>query len=80
MSSWNYRVCVEGTGDEEYISIREVYYNVPGDDSTIWAVTGEAVAPIGDSVEGLNLNLERMLGAFNKPIINLNTIKYAERK
>ena len=84
--SWNYRVCrkrFEGFNpdlhdpDDEYsYGIYEVYYN---DDGDIWANSMEPMEPYGTSLESIKECFSLMQQAFTKPLIDLDTIEYAER-
>jgi len=73
--SWSYRVVKQVTkiplGDIDIsYSIHEVYYDSNGDIINI----SECLAhPISDDIEGLQWNLERMIEACKKPVINYNT-------
>jgi len=65
--SWNHRVVVEGKGtEEEWWSIREVYYNDAGD---ICAMTEDSVGGVGDSIEDLTSELLHMINALYKDVI-----------
>jgi len=72
---WNYRVCKEtyskGTQDEEeYYSIREVYYN----DDKITSVTENPVGVSGYNIEDLKFSLEKMQLALNKDVIDVDKL------
>jgi len=67
MSVWNHRVVVENKGtEEEWWSIREVYYNDNGD---ICAMTEDGAGPIGDGLEELTLDILHMVNALYKDVI-----------
>ena len=78
--SWNYRLCkstYKGDGYEEvsYV-IHEVYYNKDG---SIWAVTENGASVYGESVGEAKEVMDKMLRAFEKDVIDLDTIVFAER-
>ena len=73
MSSWNYRVVksiyyIDEICEDEY-SIHEVYYDDNGNIST-W--NHNIAKPFGVSEKTLKADLEAMLEAFNKPILEEN--------
>jgi len=76
---WNYRVCKEthnaGTEWEEVtFSIREVYYNHGGD---ICSVTMKPVGMLGDTIAELKEVYTMFGSAFNKDVVDLDTIVFA---
>ena len=89
--SWNYRVakkCItvdilkdEVTGEvvdscsEDQFGICEVYYN---DEGKITSTTERFIEPYGETLEELKTNFNMMQEAFNKPVIDLGTIVYAQ--
>lgn len=74
--SWNYRIVVENKGkEEEFWSIREVYYNKQG---LIYAMTEESQSPIGEDMEELKEDFLHMQEAFHKDVIVLDNFKFAE--
>ena len=73
--SWNYRAVKTVTkiplGDTDIsYGIHEVYYDDNGD---IVNISESLAHPISDDLEGLKWNLERMMEACNKPIIDYNS-------
>ena len=73
--SWNYRIVVENKGtEEEFWSIREVYYNKQG---LIYAMTEESMEPTGETEEELKDDFLRMQHAFYKDVIVLDNFKFA---
>jgi len=65
--SWNHRVVVENKGtEEEWWSIREVYYNDNGD---ICAMTEDGAGPIGDGLKELTWDILHMMNALYKDVI-----------
>lgn len=73
--SWNYRVVKTITkiplGDTDIsYGIHEVYY---GDNGDIVNISESLAHPISDDLNGLKWNLERMMEACNKPVIDYNT-------
>jgi len=69
--SWNYRVVIEFKGtEEEYWSIREVYYN---DDDEICGMTADGgTSPIGIDRGEITGDLLNMLNALYKDVIVLD--------
>jgi hypothetical protein len=72
---WNYRVVKTVTkiplGDTDIsYGIHEVYYDDNGD---IVNISESLAHPISDDLEGLKWNLERMMKACKKPVIDYNT-------
>lgn len=67
---WNYRVIeCEGKGEEPTLfQIHEVEYNVNGR-ATNWSETG--TSPVGTTLEELKADTERLLSAFEKPILKV---------
>ena len=66
--SWNYRLFKKKFhGHEEtYLEIHEVYYDEKGE---IEGWTENAVKPIGMDVEEVKNNLDKMLQACEKPVL-----------
>lgn len=89
MSHWNYRLCKNkhersSGNDVTLYSIREVYYN---DDGEIWGLTDDGISVYGDSdgfdneqeiLDDMKGAVKNMLLAFEKPVIDLDTIEYAD--
>lgn len=81
MSTWNHRVCKETENEYVNFSIREVYYNSKGE---IWAVDENPCHVYcsedweEEPLDSLKKTLTWMLGALEKPIVDLDTIKFAE--
>jgi len=68
--SWNHRVVVEGKGtEEEWWSIREVFYNSNGN---ICGMTEGGVDPVGSTLDDLRQEALHMVNAFYKDIIVLD--------
>jgi len=91
---WNYRVCkktncyVTNNVEQSYVTyaIHEAYYNASGE---IWAITENPKCIITDLCEfsctdenecltSMQTMLEMMQLAFTKPIVDLDTIVYAD--
>jgi hypothetical protein len=85
--SWNHRVVrhkIEensilvnsGPNDEKpveyWYGIHEAYY-LTGDVSGRPSITTNAIEPYGESPEELRKDLERMLRAFDKPVLDFDT-------
>ncbi len=71
MSHWNYRVVKERYNDEDWYTIREVYYD---DDGKIRGYTDE-IAPGGETVEVLRATLKLMRSCTDKPILDEDELK-----
>jgi hypothetical protein len=79
---WTYRVFEQIIEDETRVSIREVYFNKPGEleeyedknkGKVDFALNGgaytlEPIAPYGETLEELKEELIKMLAALNKPV------------
>lgn len=83
--SWNYRVCKKVSSykvdlsndvyEEDYFGICEVYYNEEGE----IAFTSDTFQdPCGGTLEELKTSFNMMKEAFNKPVLDLDTIVYAQ--
>jgi hypothetical protein len=78
---WSYRVVKQvskiplGDTDISY-GIHEVYYDDNGD---IVNISESLANPISDDLEGLQWNLERMMEACKKPVIDYNTGEEQDR-
>lgn len=68
--SWNYRVAEETHGGVKVYTIREFYYI---GDKTGWTATD--IAPYGETPEELKTDLERMLQAFDLPVVNIDEVE-----
>ena len=68
MSHWNYRVMRRQykNDDDPVYTIHEVYYNDNGD---VEGHTQDAVYAYGNTAEELKADLELMLLAFDKPVL-----------
>ena len=89
--SWNYRAAKkrltvdilkdEVTGEvvdsysEDSFGICEVYYN---DEGKITSTTERFIEPYGETLEDLKTSFNMMKEAFDKPVIDLDTIVYAK--
>ena len=65
--SWEYRVIAfrEGDGDV-YLGIYEVYYK----DGEMMGFTQNGVSPFGYDIDGLKMDMFRMLECMDKPILD----------
>ena len=63
--SWNYRIVKNG---KKGYYIKEVYYNE--DNGKIEAFS-EITEPYGETIDDLKKDLEKMVKAFEKPVIEL---------
>lgn len=67
--TWNHRVFRQTTRfDGDWFTIREAFYDKDKETPHSW--TTDAIAPGGSSVEELRENLERMLRALDKPVLD----------
>ena len=85
--SWNFRVCKQTFGFVVKYSIHEAYYN---DDGEIWGVTDDETGVASFIHEGppeteedclleMKQTIDWMLEGFEKDIIDLDTIEFAEQ-
>jgi hypothetical protein len=69
--SWNYRVIKRierhHHGNEPVYTINTVYYDNPGGQVTQWS--DEPVWPVGETVDELRSDCEKLLRAFELPIL-----------
>jgi hypothetical protein len=74
--TWNYRVVrVEEEGYDRY-QLYEVYYD---DDGKLEGMTENSMHPYGESVEELQNDLEYMMEALRKPVLDMKDLnKYFE--
>ena len=82
---WNYRICkkklevgIELSNNiysEDCYGICEVYYNDKGE---IIVRTENFIEPYGETLEGLKMCFEKMKEAFDKEVLDLDNIVYAE--
>ena len=82
--SWNYRVCkktfdkydpsLHSPEDKYSVGIYEVYYNDNGD---ICLVSCNPIDPYGPTFEGLQQDFKLMQEAFDKPVLDLDTLEFA---
>lgn len=85
--SWNYRVCKETINEFTSYSIREAYYN---DDNGIWAVSKDPMSAYSEIMDNdlteegalkeLKSDLDKMLLALDKDIIDLTDFVFAEHE
>ena len=64
---WNYRVVRRVRAGEIELTLREVYYE--GEEISGW--TAEDAEPFGTTVEELRADLQLMLGALDRPVLDL---------
>lgn len=70
--TWNYRVCKERIlNEEDYYSVREVYYDADG---KITAVTENAVGVSGYTIDEIKFSLEKMQLALNKDVVDIDAL------
>jgi hypothetical protein len=66
--TWNHRVIRRECTGETWYEIHECFYDSKQDEiPTSWTVN--AIAPVGETPEGLVLTLQRMMDAVKKPIL-----------
>lgn len=76
--AWNYRIVRKEINEEVVYGIHEVYYNskLPeykeDPDSCISAITEEACAPFGESLDELRADCERFSKAVELPILDFD--------
>lgn len=79
--TWNYRVCKTFIGDEVdggsevSYGIHEIYY---AEDGAIRFWTESAVAPSGETLHELKIDMLHMVEALAKPVINLERAEPSE--
>ena len=68
---WNYRVVrhTDPSGREWY-AFHEVYYR----DGKIATITEEPICPSAETIEELKADFERMKEAFDKPVLDFNSL------
>ena len=72
---WNYRLCRDVDADEEYFSIREVFYN---EKNEIIGWTAEPVSILGDTAENFLAALDRARNdCMNREVLDLTTTQPA---
>ena len=67
--TWNHRVTKATVDGETVYEIREVYYDLPDSDGIGW--TQNASTPYGQTLDELRTDLQRMLEALDKPVIDI---------
>lgn len=81
MSAWNYRVVkhvteLPGYGEETWYSVHEHHFNVEDEEDELFpeigSITINRMAPSGESVDELKRELERMLKACDKEVLNFD--------
>lgn len=60
--SWDYRVILNRLGEYE---IREVYYR----EGSVFLYTAAAIGPVGGDIDDLRRDLERLMGALDRPVL-----------
>jgi hypothetical protein len=65
--SWNYRVLRKNYNGAEYFEIHEVYYDSNGKPDSC---TERAISPMGDTVEELKNEIEKIKKSFDLPVLN----------
>lgn len=68
---WNYRVVrFTDSYNRESYRIHEAYYQ----DDKVTAISDEPIYPTGENISDLNDDIQRMLKAFDKPVLNYSDI------
>jgi hypothetical protein len=77
--SWNYRI-VRGVSmhSEEYFVIRTAWYDEGSDTPT--SIGSMDMYPVGSSVDELRADIERMLLALNKPVLDDKDYRMGEKR
>jgi hypothetical protein len=66
MTTWNYRVFSQTTGGEQFLTMREVYYDDAGKPTNY---TKRGVGPHGEDLEEMRRSHEKMAKAFDLPVL-----------
>jgi hypothetical protein len=75
--SWNYRVVMQEANGYKSLGLREIYYN---EDDSIFAMSREDEAPLGDDIEDLRGDLEIMMEALDKPVLVEKDIEFVDQE
>lgn len=67
--TWNYRVIF----NKDVFQIHEVYYNEAGE---ITAISQDPIAPVGETLEELQGDLEYYLHALKRPVLKMDEIVF----
>lgn len=65
MNTWNYRVVKSKDGEDDWYQIHSAYY----DNSELTGLSANGASPCGNTIEQLRNDLQKMLDALDKPII-----------
>lgn len=65
--TWNYRIVKTTSEDGDRYAIHEVYYDANGNPTSH---TVEPACPIGETLEELQVEMERYQKAMGKPVLN----------
>lgn len=71
---FNYRIVRRKYKEDAYVEIHTVYYNKNGE---ICGISETPADPIGSHVDELKADYDRVLMAFNKPVLDMDGFKYA---
>ncbi len=75
MPTWNHRIVQKKDPEGDlYCEVHEAHYNAKGD---ICAITENAVTALGETVEELETELQRMAAACKKPVLIDGEIEFA---
>lgn len=65
--TWNHRVVRRAIDGEPFYGIHEAFYAQGVDEPNGW--TEDPAAPVGETLDELRVELERMLAALDRPVI-----------
>ena len=71
MGHWNYRVIKTKDGEDDYYQVHSCYYT----DNKLDGTSVEPAKAAGNTLEELRADLQRMLDALDKPIIDETNLK-----
>ena len=76
MHHFNYRVIQSEFKGEPYFEVRSVWYNK---NNEICSISTKSTEPIGDSLDELKAVFEKVMTAFEKPVLIEKEIKFSKR-
>jgi hypothetical protein len=75
MGHWNHRVMKRKTEEGEWYDIHEVFYD---EQSGKLSWTENAISPGGETIDELQKELQRMLKALDKPVLDYDAEEITE--
>ena len=74
---WNYRICkrTDPKTQSIYYAIHEAFYNKDG---SIFALSQDPIEPMGETVNELTSDLNYMMLALSKEVLDYDNMKYAK--